>query len=776
MAPPPRADDLKAQRVRQLLSNYYGSDTASNASEGSQGSSTPPRSQHRDAASDPGAKTDLDSKDFSVDKYLETLLREARLEKLLSSSTGMSSDIKSLDADMQRLVYENYNRFITATDTIRDLKTNLDAASPSMPKLQQTSEEIERCREAVRSKLQQRQSQVADLNEVQGLLVKLESVFQLPQRLRVAIDACAYALAVDCYISARPVLKRAGYKGTLRRVAAEVEVQVKELTALLKEQVVAQRPAAVECIGLIRRLGGPVADLQDEFLRCMRESVRVALDAAQQAMAEPGGADARSAPDMKSVLDSLHSAFFPELMRNSQLFTDLFERSSRPALIRVCRELLASYQGLVKRILESMATTSAAAAASAAVTSSSPADSGAATDWGVEPIMEALQQVVLHLGQLHPLLPELSLQDRAAETSEKCVRHHIHACVLALRDEIWSIITGSVAQERPVVLQQRAASALQGGTRALLLSLQQYGSSPAAAGSWKEAFTELLQGSLQKLIVSLVQQFMAAAGSDMQELGVVGLADPVATTSPSSATSGAEPASTRLLLFLTSFSLTVRDEAVPATAALLDGTFPRAAAAAVGVWFDATLLTRMLDQAFRRLLQRYMEAHSAPMVQAMCSEIRSGPSDQEPRGCRAFCGAWGRTLTAAAQELTALQEDVHGGRGRYTGDIGLNTLPGAGGHESPLTTSAVLPGIIAPALDALVETVRLQTLSKGALHQVQVDACALKELFLRHLATYAAISTLSTLEKVVIAASERCLDPVLLSAAAVEKVAAQTAS
>ena len=36
------------------------------------------------------------------------------------------------------------------------------------------AEEIERCREAVRSKLQHRQSQVADLNEVQGLLVKLE--------------------------------------------------------------------------------------------------------------------------------------------------------------------------------------------------------------------------------------------------------------------------------------------------------------------------------------------------------------------------------------------------------------------------------------------------------------------------------------------------------------------------------------------------------------------------------------------------------------------------
>ena len=41
------------------------------------------------------------------------------------------------------------------------------------------TEEIERCREAVKQKLQQRQSQVSDLNEVQALLCKLESVFQV---------------------------------------------------------------------------------------------------------------------------------------------------------------------------------------------------------------------------------------------------------------------------------------------------------------------------------------------------------------------------------------------------------------------------------------------------------------------------------------------------------------------------------------------------------------------------------------------------------------------
>ena len=75
-----------------------------------------------------------------------------------------------------------------------------------------STEEIERCREAVKAKLARRQAQVADLNEVQALLAKLEAVFQLPARLRAAVDAKSYALAVDSYIGASPVLKRAGYK------------------------------------------------------------------------------------------------------------------------------------------------------------------------------------------------------------------------------------------------------------------------------------------------------------------------------------------------------------------------------------------------------------------------------------------------------------------------------------------------------------------------------------------------------------------------------------
>jgi hypothetical protein len=39
----------------------------------------------------------------------------------------MFGDVKSLDSEQQMLVYENYNKFISATDTISDMKTHLNS-------------------------------------------------------------------------------------------------------------------------------------------------------------------------------------------------------------------------------------------------------------------------------------------------------------------------------------------------------------------------------------------------------------------------------------------------------------------------------------------------------------------------------------------------------------------------------------------------------------------------------------------------------------------------
>lgn len=46
-------------------------------------------------------------------------VQQSNLEGLLQRHVKMAAEIKNLDTDLQMLVYENYNKFISATDTIK---------------------------------------------------------------------------------------------------------------------------------------------------------------------------------------------------------------------------------------------------------------------------------------------------------------------------------------------------------------------------------------------------------------------------------------------------------------------------------------------------------------------------------------------------------------------------------------------------------------------------------------------------------------------------------
>ena len=53
------------------------------------------------------------------------MLRTTGLNDLLKKDDQLIREIKDLDTSMQMLVYENYNKFISATDTIRKMKVSL---------------------------------------------------------------------------------------------------------------------------------------------------------------------------------------------------------------------------------------------------------------------------------------------------------------------------------------------------------------------------------------------------------------------------------------------------------------------------------------------------------------------------------------------------------------------------------------------------------------------------------------------------------------------------
>ena len=93
------------RRKQDMLKMYYGS---------TNGASNP--------STDP---YDINGASFQPDTYLNRMLKEKGLTDLMDKEMEMTRQIKLLDSDMQTLVYENYNKFISATDTIRKVITVL---------------------------------------------------------------------------------------------------------------------------------------------------------------------------------------------------------------------------------------------------------------------------------------------------------------------------------------------------------------------------------------------------------------------------------------------------------------------------------------------------------------------------------------------------------------------------------------------------------------------------------------------------------------------------
>ncbi|KAH9653475.1 vacuolar protein sorting-associated protein 51-like [Citrus sinensis] len=111
--------DEKARRMRDLLSSFYGPDP-------SMSPNPPSKFAPLDA---------INSNSFNADHYLNLLIHKSSLEGLLQRHVGMAAEIKNLDTDLQMLVYENYNKFISATDAIKRMNSNIMGMESNMEQL-----------------------------------------------------------------------------------------------------------------------------------------------------------------------------------------------------------------------------------------------------------------------------------------------------------------------------------------------------------------------------------------------------------------------------------------------------------------------------------------------------------------------------------------------------------------------------------------------------------------------------------------------------------------
>mmetsp|Transcript_13362 Transcript_13362/g.29025 ORF Transcript_13362/g.29025 Transcript_13362/m.29025 type:complete len:1129 (-) Transcript_13362:141-3527(-) len=187
-------------------------------------------------------KSDLDSPNFHPRSHTLSHIAHSTAHTLLETNEHLALDIRTLDSTMQTLVYENYSKFIDATDAIKSIGTNVSSVTSdcsdgnkkngtsSLDRLVCGMDRIQVASSRSESLLRDSREAVAEKLRIQRLLTRLDALLSLPQTLRTYISQGKYRMAVQSHLSATEILGRhsAGFE-SLRSIELECGEILKEL-------------------------------------------------------------------------------------------------------------------------------------------------------------------------------------------------------------------------------------------------------------------------------------------------------------------------------------------------------------------------------------------------------------------------------------------------------------------------------------------------------------------------------------------------------------------
>ncbi|KAL9127986.1 MAG: hypothetical protein Q9217_003247 [Psora testacea] len=131
-APPPSRNRAN----RAALRDYYNLPPQPSSK-----ASTTPTPQHPEESNNV-KHSELDAADFDASTYVKSILASSSLEGVLKVENNLVGEIKSLDGEKKALVYDNYSKLITATDTIRRMRENMGPLTPTSSTLSPTVDQI----------------------------------------------------------------------------------------------------------------------------------------------------------------------------------------------------------------------------------------------------------------------------------------------------------------------------------------------------------------------------------------------------------------------------------------------------------------------------------------------------------------------------------------------------------------------------------------------------------------------------------------------------------
>lgn len=195
-------------------------------------------------------------------------------------------ETKRLDSEMQTLVSENYNKFISATDTIRKMRSDFKKMEEEMESLVVNMGDITEFNEKINTTFKEKRQEITRLNGINNLLKKLQFLFDLPSKLNDFIDdKSTYSKAVTYYCKARKTLEHYKHMPTFRNIDEECLQIISQLKELLYERIESidesNQEELMESVNLLGQMGEPTEKLCQRFMSRMEKSLNKDLNKLQ---------------------------------------------------------------------------------------------------------------------------------------------------------------------------------------------------------------------------------------------------------------------------------------------------------------------------------------------------------------------------------------------------------------------------------------------------------------------------------------------------------------
>lgn len=752
--------DDKVKRTRDLLSSFYSQDASH--------TSAPANTTSRFATLDT-----INTTSFDADQYMNLLVQKSNLEGLLQRHVEMAAEIKNLDTDLQMLVYENYNKFISATDTIKRMKNNIVGMEVNMEQLLEKIMSVQSRSDGVNTSLFEKREHIEKLHRTRNLLRKVQFIYDLPTTLGKCIKSEAYGDAVRFYTGAMPIFKAYGDSSFQDCKKASEEV-MSVIINKLQDKVSSDSEsiqARAEAVMLLKQLDFPVENLKSKLLEKLEQFLGE-LDLSKEISIGSAMPHEGSESDPITPLPEVPTREFVEAVHAYHvIFPD-----SEQQLVKLVQDLTTRHFEAAKQQIREQISSAKLA--------------------------NRLRFIWTDVLLINEVLPEAALEDFAFEAACVAVKQYVASAFSHLLHEIsgtlLQIQKDGIGEEYPLrtALEASKNAVIQGSTKVLSDFRCLLDEDLGLILKLRDMIISWVQEGFQTFFKQLNDRLLLLSGKNVPLAHEQFLAERLQ----------ADKVPAGLVIVISQLSVFIERDAISRITEEIGSSISAGGVQLYehGPAFVPAEVRRTFRTAGEKFLQHYINMRTQ-RISVLLRKRLTTPNwikHKEPREVHMFADLFLQELRAVGSEVKQiLPRGLHRKHSRTESNgstsssrsntlrddkLGRSTTNRARSqlletHLAKLfkqkmeiftkvehTQESVVMTIVKLCLKSLQEFVRLQTFNRSGFQQIQLDMQYLRPTLKDTAEDEAAVEFL--LDEVIVAAAERCLDPSPLEPAILDRL------